>query len=58
VPSARLSSSVSSRFATCVRRPRSTLNGPTRFHRAKLTDYVWSPALQVDRFTFSSGTEF
>ena len=24
----------------------------------KLTDYVWSLALQVDRFTFSSGTEF
>jgi PmbA protein len=24
----------------------------------KLTDYVWSPALKVDCFTFSSGTEF
>lgn len=24
----------------------------------KLTDYVWSPSLQADRFTFSSGTEF
>jgi PmbA protein len=24
----------------------------------KLADYVWSPALQVDRFVFSSGTEF
>ena len=24
----------------------------------KLTDYVWSPSLKVDKFTFSSGTEF
>jgi len=24
----------------------------------KLTDYVWAPAMRVDRFTFSSGTEF
>jgi hypothetical protein len=24
----------------------------------KLTDYVWAPSLKVDRFTFSSGTEF
>lgn len=24
----------------------------------KLTDYVWSPAMQAERFTFSSGTEF
>ncbi|MHB8994071.1 MAG: hypothetical protein ACYC63_02355 [Armatimonadota bacterium] len=24
----------------------------------KLTDYVWSPALKVDCFTFSSGTGF
>ena len=24
----------------------------------KLTDYVWAPAMRVDRFTFSSATEF
>lgn len=24
----------------------------------KLTDYVWAPAMRVDQFTFSSGTEF
>lgn len=24
----------------------------------KLTDYVWAPAMKVECFTFSSGTEF
>jgi predicted Zn-dependent protease len=44
------------RFTQSILEALSSVSAISR--EGKLTDYVWSPALQVDRFTFSSGTEF
>lgn len=44
------------RFTQSILEALSCVSGISR--EGKLTDHVWSPALRIERFSFSSGTEF